>query len=347
MADILILDGGLGTTLEQQHGVKYSPSQPLWSSSLLITSPSTPLACQSSFCRIPVDVLLTDTYQFSVEGFANTKTEQRPDGYSKDELPPFAEKAVSVAEDAAKEGQGKTGVALSVGPYGAVMVPGQEYSGRYDEAHDSLEALEEWHRDRLQILGSPDDISRRVRYVALETIPRLDEITAMRKALSATPSLAAVPYWLACLFPDQSSTNLPDGTPASVAVKAMLDPNIPGPLPWGIGINCTKVHRLDTLLHEYEAAVVEALGSDAEEWPALVLYPDGTNGEVYNTTTQTWDMPEDAKAGGAGGGLPWEDVLARAVEGTKSRGKWKTIVVGGCCKALPEHISKLRTRILG
>jgi hypothetical protein len=25
--------------------------------------------------------------------------------------------------------------------------------------------------------------------------------------------------------------------------------------------------------------------------PCLVLYPDGTNGEVYNTTTQVWEKP--------------------------------------------------------
>lgn len=346
MTDILILDGGLGTTLEQEHGVKYSLDQPLWSSSLLITSPSTIHACQSSFARVPVDLLLTATYQFSFEGFAKTKTKERPNGYSRDEIAPFVEDAVSVAEEAAKEGGGKTDVALSIGPYGASMIPGQEYSGKYDEAHDSLDTLEEWHRERLQVLGTPKDISTRVRYVALETIPRGDEITAMRKALSATPSLAAVPYWLCCLFPDQSSTLLPDGTPISLAVKAMLDPSIPGALPWGIGINCTKVHRLETLLLEFEAAVAEVLGAGAKEWPALVLYPDGTNGEVYNTSTQTWDMPEDLKAGVGSDHLPWEEVLTKAVEGTRARGKWRTIVVGGCCMAAPRHIAKLRSRLL-
>ncbi|KAL2210067.1 Homocysteine S-methyltransferase [Sarocladium strictum] len=345
MTEILILDGGLGTTLEQQHGVKFTFNEPLWSSSLLVTSPSTLLACQASFTRVPVDVLLTGTYQFSTEGFANTKVEGHPDGFAKEEIAPFVEKAVSVAEDACKQGGGKTGVALSVGPYGAIMVPGQEYSGKYDEKHDSLETLEVWHRERLQILASPKDIATRVRYTALETIPRIDEITAMRKALSATPSLASVPYWICCLFPDQSTTLLPDGTAAGDAVKAMLDSRIPGPLPWGIGINCTKVHRLEPLLLEYEAAVADVLGKDAE-WPALVLYPDGTNGEVYNTSTKTWDMPEEGSTTGTADKLPWEEVLSRAVAGTKARGNWKTIVVGGCCMASPEHISRLRSRLL-
>lgn len=342
MADILILDGGLGTTLEQSHGVQFSPSQPLWSSSLLITSPSTLLACQSSFARVPVDLLLTGTYQISIHGFANTKTDQRPDGFAEKEIAPFVEDAVSIAEKAAKEGQGSTGVALSVGPYGACMVPSQEYSGRYDSTHDSFEKLEAWHRERLEILGLPKDSASRLRYIALETIPRVDEIRAMRMALSKTPSLASVPYWTCCLFPDLSSTNLPDGTPASLAVEAMLDSTIPGPRPWGIGINCTKVHRLEPLIQEYEAAVSKVLGD--KEWPALVLYPDGTNGEVYNTTTKTWDMPEGTTGEN---GLAWEEVLATAVEGAQSRGKWKTIVVGGCCMASPEHIKRLRSRLLG
>jgi homocysteine S-methyltransferase len=31
---------------------------------------------------------------------------------------------------------------------------------------------------------------------------------------------------------------------------------------------------------------------DLENWPALVLYPDGTKGEAYNTSTRRWENSE-------------------------------------------------------
>ena len=98
-------------------------------------------------------------------------------------------------------------------------------------------------------------------------------------------------------------------TGSTACVRAMLNSEIPGPLPWGIGINCTKVHRLEPLLLEYEAAVADVLGKDAE-WPALVLYPDGTNGEVYNTSTKTWDMPKQGANTGSADILKWFNFMA-------------------------------------
>ncbi|VUC33016.1 unnamed protein product, partial [Clonostachys rosea] len=80
MTEIKILDGGLGTSLETDFAVKFSHSTPLWSSHLLVSDPETLLQCQSNFGRVPVDVLLTATYQVSIQGFADTKTSQTPTG---------------------------------------------------------------------------------------------------------------------------------------------------------------------------------------------------------------------------------------------------------------------------
>lgn len=337
MTPIIILDGGLGTSLEQFHGVKFNHETPLWSTSLLVTDPDTLLECQASFGAVPVDVILTATYQLSIEGFAATKSSSRPDGYGKDEVAGFVDRAVDIAAKAT--GGAKGSVALSVGPYGACMVPSQEYSGKYDEKHDALEDLEAWHRDRLAIMGTPTDIGPRLGYIALETVPRLDEITAMRRAVGNTPTLTSVPYWISCLYPTPAANTLPDGSSVRQAVRAMLDPTTPGSLPWGIGINCTKVHKLASLVKEYEAAVKELVTEGTiGEWPALVLYPDGTNGEVYNTTTQTWDMPSE----GGVPGDPWERQIADVIKDITASGNWKAIVVGGCCMASPDHIKRLR-----
>jgi homocysteine S-methyltransferase len=219
------------------------------------------------------------------------------------------------------------------------MIPGQEYSGKYDAEHDSLADLETWHRERLGVFAEVSDIQKRVGYVALETIPRVDEIIAMRKALAATPTLSDLPYWTACLSPEKD-LKMPDGNSIEAAVEAMLDPEVSTKLPWGIGINCTKVDKLDQLLQIFERTVAGMVEKGKiTEWPALVLYPDGTNGEVYNTTTQKWEMPDGVETHRRSS---WEHQLETVVKATDDRGNWPAILVGGCCRAGSEDIKKLR-----
>lgn len=337
---ILILDGGLGTSLESKYSITFSRSTPLWSSHLLVSDQPTLESCQSDFGAVPVDVLLTATYQVSLHGFADTRTGDFPQGIPRETVPRFLDDAVGIAQRAVGD---KGCVALSIGPYGACMIPGQEYSGKYDEKHDSLEDLEAWHRERLGVFAEVSDVQKRVGYVALETIPRVDEIIAMRKALAATPALSHLPYWTACLSPEKDLL-MPDGNTIETAVKAMLDPEISTNLPWGIGINCTKVDKLDQLLQIFEQTV-SAMVKEGKisEWPALVLYPDGTNGEVYNTTTQKWELPDGAEGQRRSS---WEGQLEEVVKAKEERGQWPAILVGGCCRAGSEDIKKLRDRLV-
>ncbi|KJZ74854.1 hypothetical protein HIM_05763 [Hirsutella minnesotensis 3608] len=351
MAPILILDGGLGTSLEQRHGIRFShDSTPLWSSHLLVSDPDTLAKCQAEFGRVPVDILLTATYQLSEEGFARTR---HPSGagvaqgdvaaepgpaIEPAQIPEFIETAIRIAEAARQDG---TRIALSLGPYGACMTPSQEYSGRYDAAHDSADALRAWHSTRMQLFRDHHDLQHRLAFVALETVPRVDEIEAMRRSLAATPALSGIPFWISCLYP--SGETLPDGSTPEDAIRAMLDPAVAPARPWGIGINCTKVDRLGALVRRYEAAVRRMLREGIlDEWPALVLYPDGTNGEVFDAVTQTWVLP----AGEAGRPrIPWERQLADVVWAAEKQG-WRQVVVGGCCMAGVDDIARLRRLLM-
>lgn len=288
---IAFLDGGLGTSLEDKYGVKFSSSTtPLWSSDPLVTAPETLLACQQDFGQVPVDVIETATYQFSIAGFAGTRTPRWPDGIDRAHIPGFARDAVDIAARA--RGTDGAQVALSLGPYGATMVPGQEYSGAYDAAHDDEAALRAWWAERLALLAGAEVVGR-VSYVACETIPRRDEIAAVRGALPllAGGRGALPPCWLACVFPGEGD-RLPDGSSIDEVVEAMLVPGAGKAQPWGVGINCTKLHKLEGLVAKFEGAVARLVRDGTlAAWPALVLYPDGTNGEVYNTTTQKWELP--------------------------------------------------------
>lgn len=341
MAPILILDGGLGTSLEQKYKLKFTHSTPLWSSDLLVSDFATLQKCQSDFGDVPVDILLTATYQVSIKGFAATKSAAFPEGVPTSEIPRFLDTAVQTAESSIQTG---AQVALSVGPYGACMIPSQEYSGKYDSEHDDAEALFQWHSERMALFAQVPDVGRRLGFVSLETVPRVDEVVAMRRALAKESDLADVPFWISCLFPGDNGC-LPDGTSAADAVTAMLDPSLSTAVPWGIGINCTKVAKLDSILQQYEVAVAQLVNKGViSEWPALALYPDGTNGEVYNTTTQQWEMQETKSDAPR---VSWEQQLKEVVKATEERGKWKQTVVGGCCMARSEDIARLRAVLTG
>jgi homocysteine S-methyltransferase len=166
------------------------------------------------------------------------------------------------------------------------MIPGQEYSGAYDAEHDSEESLYVWHLQRLRMFVDAGVVDR-LKYVAFETLPRLDEVRAVRRAMRDSGIQA--PFWIACVFPRDDDL-LPDGSEVREVVGAMLGSE-GGPIPWGIGINCTKMHKLSGLLDLFGRSVKDIAGDDA---PSFVLYPDGTNGEVYNTTTQIWEKPSEA-----------------------------------------------------
>lgn len=307
-----ILDGGLGTSLEEKYDVKFdSLTTPLWSSHLLVADQDTLQRCQKDFGDAGIDIIETATYQVSIGGFNKTRFGAKwPTGINQHAIGPFLEDALRIAEKA-KGAAAK--VALSIGPYGACMVPSQEYSGKYDAAHDGVEDLHKWHLERLQLFTEVGGLVARVNLVAFETIPRVDEIIAVRRLWNKTTIRTAMmqgnrvsmpekeqprfltPFWISCLYPGEDE-RLPDGSPVEVVVETMLSLEHSDVVPWGVGINCTKIAKVPSLVRAYETAVLNMIRDGrAQEWPSLVLYPDGTNGEVYNTETQSWELPEGQK----------------------------------------------------
>jgi len=127
------------------------------------------------------EILLTATYQASFEGFSLQGVEVR------EEVEGLLRGAVSIAEDALKEGgknSGKDGkVVLGLGAYGAIMRPSQEYTGKYDEERATTKGLKDWHEERLRVFSDHEETWRKVKNVAFETVPLLLEIEAVRESV--------------------------------------------------------------------------------------------------------------------------------------------------------------------
>ncbi|KAJ9658171.1 AdoMet-homocysteine methyltransferase [Neophaeococcomyces mojaviensis] len=332
--EILLLDGGLGTTLEDNYGIKFNSSTPLWSSHLLITDPDTIEKAQNEFVKAGVDILLTPTYQASHDGFAKTEVnDEKVDFF--EEICQYLDLGVDISRHAFNNRPGL--VALSLGAYGATMSPSQEYGGQYDDMCDETK-LEHWHIARIAMFWASWE---KVNVVAFETIPRLEEVRAVRTAANVNRHERVFkPYWVTCVFPNNDE-RLPDGSSIEEVLEALFEERswedgIEVRTPWGVGINCTKVSKLEKLIGEFEAAA-ERLQIDL---PRLVVAPNGSKGQTYDSSSQTW--VGDKEEGGA-----WDEQVWGVVEGARGRGKWKGIVVGGCCKTSPEDIAKLRKKIDG
>jgi homocysteine S-methyltransferase len=362
---ILVLDGGLGTTLEDDHDVKFSStSTPLWSSHTLISSPSTLLKAQSSFVKAGADVLLTATYQASIPGFKSTpRLDGAEAGYGREEAEAYMKDGVRISRSAFEE-NGKVEewsqegdrrrrdkrrglVALSLGAYGATLVPSQEYTGNYPAESGTVDALYEFHSERLRVFTSHAETWSNVDIIAFETLPLLDEVKAVRRAMKKLEKDGVEkPYWISCVFPSDL-LSLPDGTNIEDLVVTMLDPTL-GPLPWGIGINCTKVQRLPPLVAAF-SDVLEALAKHPHTGfpgpamaPRLVVYPDGAENLVYDTATQKW-LHSEGENGSGSQGSQWDDTVINCLQGALRKEIWDGILVGGCCKTGPGHIQRLRT----
>lgn len=122
-------------------------------------------------------------------------------------------------------------VAASIGPYGAVLGNGAEFTGDYDKGVDELVAF---HVPRLEALAAAEpDV------LACETIPSIAEAEALVRALERVPG---VPAWLS--FSCRNAGQLCDGTPFEEAIRVVEA----SPSMVAVGVNCTAPTHIDGLV---------------------------------------------------------------------------------------------------
>src|SRR4051794_17676794 len=163
----VVLDGGLSTELER---AGHDVSGRLWSAELLRTAPEAVRAAHQRFFAAGAQVATSASYQASFDGF-------RAAGVEDAETRELLRRSVELAREAAGNAPGRW-VAASVGPYGATLAGGQEYTGSYADPADpaALDAarLAAWHRPRLELLAEAGaDV------LACETLPAAAEVHAL------------------------------------------------------------------------------------------------------------------------------------------------------------------------
>jgi homocysteine S-methyltransferase len=303
----VLLDGGLATALEAR-GQKLADS--LWSARVLLDAPEVVRAVHRDYLGAGADCIATVTYQATFQGFAMRGLS---DAQAEDALKAAVSLAVEErdafwADPARRPGRLKPLVAASVGPYGAYLADGSEYTGRYDLDED---ALVDFHRRRWRVLAaSPADL------LGCETIPSLPEVRALVRLLAETPE-----RWGWISFQCRDEAHLADGSDVADAVGVCHGAERIA----GVGFNCVPPDRVDGLL---------AAARSVTDKP-LVVYPN--SGEGWDAARKVW-LPAPPQADPAARAPAWRAQGASVLGGCCRTGPGTIARMRAALLALPGGI---------
>ena len=254
----VVLDGGLATTLEARGHIL---DDALWSARVLLEDPEAIRRVHRDFLNAGADCLITSTYQASLTGFARLGLDTEAGAalmHTSVDLAREASRAFLEADDGSNE-RPRPLVAAGIGPYGAFLADGSEYTGRYDLDDAGLQAF---HHARWRILAeSSADL------LACETIPSLREAAVLLSLLADTPDRWA---WLS--FSCRNGIHLNDGARFDEAVALCAElPRVAA-----VGVNCTSLDHVASLI---------AAARQVTTLP-IIVYPN--SGETYEIATRTW-----------------------------------------------------------
>ena len=233
------------------------------------------------------DVAITATYQATFEGFRRWGV----DGEGASRLMRLS---VQLAAEAREQFWAdrrnrvrrlRPVIAASIGPYGAFLADGSEYSGDYGL---SVGELMDFHRRRMAVLASSD-----ADLLAFETIPCYVEAEALLRLLREFPSSAA---WLSFSCCDASHVCHGERFADCAALAEQSDQVV------AIGLNCTAPRHVESLL-----------GSARKRTEKLLLaYPN--SGEKWDAAKQCW-AADSGDTNFAEAAVQWYRAGARIVGG--------------------------------
>ena len=297
-----IIDGGLATQLEAQG---HDLNHPLWSAKLLLDNPQAIIDAHLAYLKVGAKCIISATYQASIQGFTSL-------GLSVE----AAEDAIKLSVELARKAvdlyhqqhpdKFKPLVAASVGPYGAYLANGSEYTGDYQV---SDEELYQFHAKRLKILSATS-----ADLLACETIPNQQEA----KVLNQLIALQNKPAWVC--FSCRNEQQISDGNLLADTAKLLAqNDNIVA-----IGVNCTSPQYIPALISILRQNTSKQSTSKQSTNKQIIVYPN--SGERFHAETKTWHG------------------TAEPLECANAAKEWieaGATIIGGCCRMGPLHIEAI------
>ncbi|EFN76200.1 uncharacterized protein LOC105190734 [Harpegnathos saltator] len=315
MSKIKVLDGGFSTQLSTHVGDRID-GDPLWTARFLITDPNAVFATHLDFLRAGADIIQTNTYQATIDGFVkyvgiseeeSLEIIRRAVDYAKNAVNAYTKE---IADDESIMSRNKPLIAGSCGPYGACQHDGSEYTGSYG-TRVSKEFLINWHRPRVRAL-----LEEGVSLLAIETIPCEREADAVVELLKEFPDARA---WLSFSCRDDGK-NLADGTSFRETAVRCYKNALPGQI-IAVGVNCIAPQHVTSLLKGVNK------GNTDDNLIPLVVYPN--SGEKY-LVTEGWKKCGEAPS------LhefidEWLDLGVR--------------YIGGCCRTCAVDVKRIKSKV--
>lgn len=328
----LVQDGAMGTQLEalvpEGHPLSVK-GLPLWSTKVLLGEPSWVTDIHRKYVAAGCDMLITASYQASQQTLlkhenmdleaARAVWQQSVDcARQATEAENEATKSDVKASDK-KDGRKKVWIAASVGPYGAYLANGAEYSGDY--AGLSEQELAEYHREQVRFFVENSDVD----VIAFETVPNFAEVRALFGLLHSMYSEGYRKEFymsLSC----KNATTLADGTPIETVVEYMLAQK-------GVVGECFVAAGCNCVAYELVAPFIKTVRSVCEQHGVslpLVVYPNlGFDNDMSDTSQYAFKSSNDG----------WAQAVREWLTEPSVR------VVGGCCSTGPAEVAVIRDAI--
>lgn len=255
---ILVIDGSMSTALEH---LGADLTSDLWTAMTLARQPELVRQVHMDYFRAGADCGITCSYQATIPGLMKH-------GFSQEEAEKIITSSVSVFLEAREEwwrtegepaGRAYPLCLAGVGPYGAYLADGSEYTGRYGV---SDQTLYDFHRRRMELLWNAG-----ADLLLIETQPSLRE--ALIEAQIAEE--LGADYWISFSCRDGERTC--EGNLVRECAKELSHGH---PHLKMIGVNCTKPEYIQGLIKEMREATDLPIG----------VYPN--SGETYDPVTKTW-----------------------------------------------------------
>ena len=268
---IMVIDGSMSTALENL-GAEHKND--LWTAQTLVDNPDLIKKVHINYFRAGADCGITCSYQATIPGLTKH-------GFTELEAEEIITRSVKIFQEAREQWWNNEGKAAgrvyplclgSVGPYGAYLADGSEYTGNYKIDDKNLR---KFHRRRIELLNEAgSDL------LLFETQPSLKEVLI---EASIAEELGAN-YWISFSCADGKKIN--DGTKILDCARELSDKNLYPHLKM-LGVNCTKPEYIVSLIRELKQVTDLPIG----------VYPN--SGEIYDPNTKTWTHSENAKDFGA------------------------------------------------
>jgi len=275
------------------------------------------------------DIITTScTYQASLEGFEKYYSD-------KNDINPkeLLFECVRVAFRAREKyyqihgSDNKKYIGISIGPYGATLADGSEYTGNYADSMTFGE-LKLFHKKRIELFLEAIDEEEDVIFI-VETIPCSKEVLALLEILLFDKR--SLPFFLSVSGHPHKKGCIASGEPLNVVCSEVNSLYLKEfhlyaqSLLVAFGINCTPPGQLKSLI-----------STAAKEVPyhRILCYPN--SGESWDSDSHSWS-----------GKYPFDDLSEEKresysfVDGIPLWYKSGARIFGGCCRTYPEDIKKI------